>query len=189
MRFLLVLTALMLAVAAGVWWKTTQHDGAVPDALEVDPNLGAATFGVAPARSVKPPVKESNSAPASFSREESQPANAGAAMPEASAADAVTPGSLLTPAGGGDPKEPQAAANEKLAAAAAAAAKPVTPATYAVKDGDTLYRIVLRAYGTAPEELVDAVAKANGLRDPSQISVGQAIKLPSLAGWPTPKKL
>jgi len=187
MRFLLVLTALMLAVAGGVWWKTTRDDSSTPGALDADPNLGAATFGVLPPRAGSPPLKESTATNASLTREPPL-ASSGSTPPlgEASAADAVAPGSSLTPAGGGDPREPQSPANEKPSN--------VTPpapaaASYAVKDGDTFYRIVLRAYGTAPQELVDAVARANGLRDPSQISAGQTLTLPSLAGWPPPKKL
>lgn len=183
MRFLLVLTVLMLTVAAGVWWKTARVSEPAPDALANDPNLGAATFGVLPERPAPLPTKEPRATPASLERETPEPAPAGAPLGAASAADAVAPGSALKPAGGGDPPEPQSAANEKPAPPAAAGA-----VTHAVRSGETFYRIVLRAYGTAPPELIDAVAKANGLRDPSQIREGQQLKLPSLAGWPAPKR-
>jgi nucleoid-associated protein YgaU len=184
MRFLLVLTALMLAVAAGIWWKTTRDSGDAPNALDPDPNLGAATFGLLPEPAAPAPMKESAATPASLTRETPAAGKDAAPLGQASAADAVAPGSKLTPAGGGDPPEPQSAANEKPAAPPAAAAR-----SYVVKSGDTFYRIVSRAYGTAPQELLDAVAKANGLRDPSQIKEGQKLTLPSLAGWPAPKKL
>lgn len=179
MRFLIVLTVLMLAVGAGVWWKTAHAEAPAPGALDADPNLGVAIFGAAPA--VAPPPKPTPEAvPASFQ----SPAASAAVPPQetlaaAGAADAVASGSGKPPAGGGDPKEPQTAANEKPAADA-------TTATATVQKGDTLYRIVLRAYGTAPKELVDAVARANGLEDAGAISPGQKIRLPSLAGWPAP---
>ena len=196
MRFLLVLTALMLAVAAGIWWKTTRNDAPGPGALDPDPNLGAATFGLREDPASPLPLKEPAATNASLSGKAPTLPQPGSTppLPKASAADAVAPGSRLTPAGGGDPKEPQAAANEKLAAAAAAAATPPAApanaaASYVVKEGDTFYRIVLRAYGTAPQELQDAVAKSNGLRNSAQISAGQKLTLPSLAGWPAPKKL
>lgn len=184
MRLLLILTALMLAIAGGVWWKTTQAGAGDPDgALLTDPNLGIATFG---AQNEAPP-----------------PAPGGTATPDA-AADANAKKNLAVPAEAvlrnpherattGDPKEPPTAANEAPPPAAAppTAQAPAAPkeVAYVVKNGDTLYQIVKRAYGTAATELIADVAKANGLKDAGALKVGQKLKLPSLAGYPAPKSI
>ena len=55
-----------------------------------------------------------------------------------------------------------------------------------VKDGETLYRIVLNAYGTAPAELVEAVSTANQLQSSGSIDKGQTLKLPVIEGFPAP---
>lgn len=169
----------MLAIAAGAWWKTSHADPG-PDPLDPDPNLGVATFGAAPEPVLPVPAK----APASSEASLPVPASSTPAaepLAEAGAADAQPSATGLPPAGGGDPKEPQSAANEPLSPQAA-------PLKHVVRSGETLYRIVLRAYGSAPAELVEAVAKANGLRDAGAISEGQTLTLPSLAGWPAPKR-
>jgi LysM repeat protein len=173
MRLLLILTALMLAIAGGIWWKTTRADAGDPNgALQTDPNLGITTFGALP---------ESPAAPPASGAGQPAPAAANASSEKPIPADAV----LRNPherAAGSDPKEPQTAANEiKIPAA------PPAPGTHQVRSGETLYRIVLNAYGTAPPELIQEVAKANGLKDPSALKVGQKVKLPSIAGWPAPK--
>ncbi len=183
MRLLLLLTALMLAIAGGVWWKTTRSaDGDPNGALQTDPGLGIATFGAAPATNSgaapdhAPPV----AAPASSGRGDlALPSEAVLRNPHEQATN-------------GDPKEPPTAANEVKPPPApvtppAAAAPATADRAYTVKSGDTLYQIVKRAYGTAPQELVADVAKANGMKDPSALKVGQKLKLPSLAGYPAPK--
>lgn len=166
----------MLAIAGGIWWKTTRADAGDPNgALQTDPNLGITTFGVLPETPASVPVANASNpqpAPASASKEKALPADAALKNPHERATS-------------GDPKEPQTAANEIKSA-------PVIPAAPAaaghlVKSGETLYRIVLNAYGTAPPELIQEVAKANGLKDPTALKVGQKVKLPSIAGWPAPK--
>lgn len=185
MRFLLVLTALMLAVAAGVWWKTTRADDSALDPLAPDPSLGAVTFGAQPESKPPAPAKQPAATPANLpAKEAAPPQPAAAPLGEAGPADATAPGSGRLPAGGGDPREPQTPANERPKPAE----PPPAPLQHVVKDGENLYRIVLKAYGTAPEALVDAVARANGLRDAGTISPGQTLTLPSLAGWPPPKR-
>jgi nucleoid-associated protein YgaU len=173
MRLLLILTALMLAIAAGVWWKTTRADAGDPEgALQTDPNWGVATFGAAPET---PPAQPAVAAqPAAAKENLAVPAEAVLRNPHEKATQ-------------GDPKEPPLAANEIKPAAPALAA--ATDLRYTVKSGETLYRIVMRAYGTAPAELIAEVAKANGLKDPGALKAGQKLKLPSIAGWPAPKPL
>jgi len=172
MRLLLILTALMLAIAGGIWWKTTRADEGDPNgALQTDPNLGITTFGAAPA-SPAAGAGQGAAAPAAASGEKPIPADAALRNPHERAT-------------GGDPKEPQTAANEIKIPAASASAPPA--GMHQVKSGETLYRIVLNAYGTAAPELVQEVAKANGMKDASALKVGQKVKLPTLAGWPAPK--
>lgn len=54
-------------------------------------------------------------------------------------------------------------------------AKKVTAKTYTVKRGDTLSHIALRFTGNAMN--YKKIAKANGIKNPNRISVGQVIKL------------
>ena len=48
--------------------------------------------------------------------------------------------------------------------------------TYTVKKGDTLSKIAARLLGSASKW--QAIAKANGLRNPNSLKVGQVLKLP-----------
>lgn len=50
-----------------------------------------------------------------------------------------------------------------------------------VPDGSSLSMVVWRHYGTAPEPLVRAVARYNGLDDPNLVRAGQALRLPPRA--------
>ncbi len=52
---------------------------------------------------------------------------------------------------------------------------------YVVADGDSLSKICVAVYGTARKEVVDAVARVNGLADPGAIRVGQHLVLPPIA--------
>jgi LysM repeat protein len=56
-----------------------------------------------------------------------------------------------------------------------------TPVTYVVKAGDQLARIAAK-YGVT----VAAIQKANGIKDPNLIKVGQKLIIPLPAGTPTP---
>ncbi|XXF81160.1 LysM domain-containing protein [Myxococcaceae bacterium GXIMD 01537] len=68
---------------------------------------------------------------------------------------------------------------------ASPSSKPTTPTaqTVKVKSGDTLGAIAKR-YNTT----VDALAKANGIKNPNAISVGQTLRIPSGGGTTTPSK-
>ncbi len=57
-----------------------------------------------------------------------------------------------------------------------AAHTPSGPTTYVVKRGDTLYRIAVAHYGDG--KMWKAIAKANGISNPSKISVGVKLVLP-----------
>ena len=57
-----------------------------------------------------------------------------------------------------------------------------------IRDGDSLYKILRGAYGKANETLVEAVAKANRLEDPSNLNVGKVLLLPEVPGFQTPQQ-
>lgn len=59
---------------------------------------------------------------------------------------------------------------------------------YTVKEGDTLYRILMNAYGKANDALIDSVAVASDLDDPSLLSPGMELILPIVPGYDPPKK-
>lgn len=51
---------------------------------------------------------------------------------------------------------------------------------HVVQKGDVLSKICSAYYGTARKDVVDAVARANGLADPQALRVGQQLVLPPL---------
>jgi nucleoid-associated protein YgaU len=59
---------------------------------------------------------------------------------------------------------------------------------YVVVAGDSLSEICSVAYGTARKDVVEAVARANGLTDPGAIRVGQHLVLPPLAELSSPPR-
>jgi nucleoid-associated protein YgaU len=59
---------------------------------------------------------------------------------------------------------------------------------YTVKEGDTLYGILSRAYGKANQALIDSVAVASDLDDPSRLSPGMVLVLPQVPGFDAPKR-
>jgi peptidoglycan/xylan/chitin deacetylase (PgdA/CDA1 family) len=58
---------------------------------------------------------------------------------------------------------------------------PPTGVTYVVQAGDTLFSIAQR-FGVS----VEAIAEANGISDPTSITVGQALLIPGVTATPTP---
>jgi nucleoid-associated protein YgaU len=62
-----------------------------------------------------------------------------------------------------------------------------TVLSYTVKDGDTLYRILMNAYGAASPDLIEAIASANEMDDPGAITPGDVLKLPEVEGFSKPK--
>ena len=170
MRTLLGLTVLMLALAAAVWWKTSGDDqGDLPPNRSDDPNQGILTVGGE--EGGNEPGGDPADGPAEASGNAGgDPANAGG-TPEAGGSE----GGEETPT----PEPDGPAGGEELDPTSGVL-------VHEVAEGETLYRIVLNAYGTAPEDLVEAVAKANGLIDSAAIETGQPLELPSIEGYPEP---
>ena len=53
-----------------------------------------------------------------------------------------------------------------------------TTQTYTVAEGDTCYSICMKYYGEGTTEICEALARYNGLDDPTLIWVGQTLKIP-----------
>jgi len=168
MRTLLALTALMLLLATAVWWKTKSTDtpSTLPPTTQEDPYKGVVTLGT---------KGKTNLAEASFPKV--YPPNDG---------DGDHEGSRTTHA------EPMLDREAAFAPPAKPAQNPVIQVaagkTYTIQSGDTLYRILVRAYGTAPESLVEAIAEANALTDPSALTVGATLQLPVISGFQPPQQ-
>jgi len=172
MRTLLALTALMLLLATAVWWKTQTTDEAtnLPPTTQEDPYGGVVTLGTQGKTSL---------AEASFPK---------------------TSSSTQKSDGNGDHEARQDSQNEDALPEPPADIAPTPPAkpdpivevptgrAYIIQSGDTLYRILVRAYGTAPEELIDAIAEANAMSDPSALTVGATLKLPLVSGFQPPQQ-
>lgn len=73
--------------------------------------------------------------------------------------------------------EAAAPATQTAAPSAAVAAAPAAPQTYTVVAGDSLWRISARLLGGGSKW--PSIAKANELRNPNRLSIGQELKLPA----------
>ena len=165
MRTLLALTALMLLLATAVWWKTRPADSAIlPPTSAEDPLRGVITMGV---------QGDEGLAEASFPTAEP-------VLPSDAAGDHED----ITPAGalGEDPNP-----LPPLEPSPDPAIETPAPIRYTVQAGDSLYRILMGAYGSAAEELLQAVAAANALDDPSALAIGQILALPRVSGFRAPR--
>ena len=176
MRSLLVLAGVLVLLAGAVTWKlllpaadtpVRATDGAEGRVLLGLPaGEGEPLDPLALARASASAAREAASTPGG---RENLPADAGF-VGDGGAAPANAP-----------PRDP---GGERTPAAAA---PPARPLTYRVRSGDSLYRIVMRAYGTAPPDLLAAVAIANRMKDPSMLVADQDLTLPVLEHWPAPK--
>ena len=89
------------------------------------------------------------------------------------------------------PDEPSPAPASTSGPVPVTAAVPVVekaPLAYTVEDGDSLYRIVRRVYGTADDTLIQEIATANHPADAGSLAIGQKLSLPLLEGYPAPKR-
>lgn len=169
MRTLLALTALMLLLATAVWWKTkpTDEPTKLPPTTQEDPYSGVVTLGT---------KGKTTLAEASFPKPKKMPTDGGGDHEGSSQSNNVD---ALPPLPEPEPVEPSKP-------------DPViqvpTGKTYIIQSGDTLYRILVRAYGSAPEELVDAIAEANAMNDPGALQVGATLKLPIVSGFEPPQQ-
>lgn len=171
MRTLLALTALMLVLAGAVWWKTrpAENINNMPATTSSDSRVGIATVGMAGSGPTE--ANFPTTPPNDGGQDHELPPEPGAGQDSAPPVDPTPP--QVDPEPVVIPPKP-----------------PVVPAIlqYTVVSGDSLYGIVKRAYGTAPEDLVNTIATANGLADPSALGLGQVLRLPVIEGFTAPQK-
>ena len=153
MRTILVLSSLLLILAAAIWVRTFRTDG--QERTEADPNTGVLFVGIPE--------------PADAPLEHALAADADSQLPvpeevttaqitqsiETLEADQTTPTeAAFTP-------EPQ-------------------PISYKVGEGESLWGIIQKHYGKVGEPLIQMVAKANELNDPSMLRPGMTLVLPPI---------
>ena len=172
MRTLLALTALMLVLAGAVWWKTRPAEDLdnMPPTTISDENVGVATIGKEGSAPVEANYPKKSGSDGGGDHEGPVELDDNNRSGEQSPPDADD----LTPPAPPNELEPT---------------PPVAVAiTHTIASGDTLYGLVTRAYGTAPQALVDAVAAANNMSDPGALEIGQVVTFPEISGFSAPQK-
>jgi len=195
MRSLATLGGLILLIVLAIAWKISNQ---VEAGQEVDSNTGVITLGV---------INEDGSLAKSTAEKSS------AGSPQGTSPDGLVPppsnsdSPASTPADSPNPNTPSSNAPEEgghEGSSTPAKEPPIPPAPtpeepetqptaethvlYVVAEGDTLYSILMRTYGKANEELIEAIAQANELDDPSALSIGMQLKLPAVEGYDAPQR-
>ncbi len=202
MRALILLTAVVGLMALALVWKFQgpSPSPAPADAAPAIEKSGRVLVGLdasAPASaSVTRPAASAASDPAGTS-----------ARPAASDPARTEPRTVGTPrtapgaSDAGSEDHPMRASAQEAAATGPGRAAPASSGTggerrvlptsdsltHTVVRGDTLYSLLKRAYGRVGDELLFAVADANGMDDPGSLEVGQVLVLPVVAGYPAPE--
>jgi nucleoid-associated protein YgaU len=156
--------------AAGNETNSPTGEGASGDSTgsdSVDPNRGGS------AGAANPPAND----PATNTGGESG-GNSGSGSPGTDS----TRGNATTDPPGQDPATEQGGDNSTPEPSPAS-----KDVVYTVQEGDTLYRILMNAYGKATPDLIEEIAVANQMDDPGAISPGDELKLPKVEGYPDPK--
>ena len=189
MRSLATLGGVLVLVVLAIAWKISNQ---VEAGQEPDKNTGRVTLGVSEEGADTP------ARPAGGQANEPEP-------PTLPAGDTPgTSGNDPKPTPPEDPEPGSSSSNEPTVPAGAPAdeppvqpepASPTPPAEeeiagirYTVQEGDTLYRILMNAYGKANDALIDSVAVASDLDDPSRLRPGMELILPAVPGYDAPKK-
>lgn len=176
MRPLILLGALVAVFAGFIMWKTFTPPPE-PAPAPPDASTGVLIVGLPPEAGTNlaiadssPPAMDGASEVASTLTENQSPLNA---------ANPSTP----------EPSEASFADTETARVNPATVVELPTPliVKYEVQQDDTLYRILRFAYDKANQELVDAVASANKMDDPSELMVGQVLILPLVNGYQSPR--
>jgi len=176
MRPLILLGALVAVFAGFIMWKTITP---TPQPAPVPPNAntGVLIVGLPPETGTDLAIADATTPSVD------SPTEVATTSPEnlspLSAANPSTP----------EPSEAAFANTEPAGVNPATVVEKSTPliVKYKVKQDDTLYRILRFAYDKANQELVDAVASANNMDDPSELMVGQMLILPPVKGYQSPR--
>ena len=161
----------MLLLATAVWWKTQSADeqSSLPPTTQEDPYRGVVTLGTQGKTSLAeasfPKTSSTQRSDGDGDHEGWQGSQNEDAQPNPPSNENRTPPTLPDPV-----------------------IEIPTGKSYTIQSGDTLYRILVRAYGSAPEELVDAIAEANAMSDPGALTVGATLQLPIVSGFQPPQQ-
>ncbi|MAW61650.1 MAG: hypothetical protein CMJ94_12585 [Planctomycetes bacterium] len=195
MRSLATLGGVLVLIVLAIAWKISNQ---VEAGQEPDKNTGRVTLGVLPEDGETPPTQPASGNPGSGATE--NPGSLPAAdTPETSGQDPAPLGGEQNQPRSGQDKEPSEPAPPPAQPSAPATQPESTPPAppvdeeiaglrYTVKEGDTLYSILMRAYGKANDALIDAVAVASDLDDPGRLSPGMILVLPQVSGYAAPKQ-
>lgn len=189
MRSLATLGGLLVLIVLAIAWKISNQ---VEAGQEPDKKPGRITLGVHP-----DDVQDSDAA---SKRNSASPGNAEnpAGKQEPKTTPTAKPAEApVKPATQPEPKPNQPEQSDPPAQPKEEAPVQPTPPPvgneieglrYTVKEGDTLYGILSRAYGKANQALIDSIAVASDLDDPSRLSPGMVLVLPQLPGFDAPKR-
>jgi LysM repeat protein len=189
MRTLIGLTTLMLVLAAAVWWKTRAADdpGQLPATTTSNPREGVATVGLREGDRTEGSTP-TPAAGAGGGRATEAGFGGGETGGATESGNTTEMGDWIS-SGGDEPSKRGSDPVPPPVVDPPVEEPPAPPVLkHTVAEGETLYRIVVNAYGTAPAALVEAVAAANGLDDPGRLGVGDVLELPELPGYPAPAR-
>jgi LysM domain-containing protein len=190
MRSLATLGGVIVLIVLAIAWKISNQ---VEAGLEPAENSGVVLLGVSPDESqadANGPAREASEGNSTTTNNE-----LGAGSPATGdPADSLA----LSNSKDAEPKDP-AAQSDGSPNSAGTNDDPPGPdpntlagdsaVIYIVQSNETMYGILMRAYGKASPDLIEAVAAANHMDDPSALNVGQSLRLPVVPGFPAPKKL
>lgn len=191
MRSLATLGGVLVLIVLAIAWKISNQ---VEAGQEPDNNKGRVTLGVSEGAGENSPNRPAGG----DATQPSQPELPAGDNPETSGNDPE----LSAPSGNealGNPTGEQADPSTPPANEPPVQPEPTIDPTppaeeeiagirYTVKEGDTLYRILMNAYGKANDALIDSVAVASDLDDPGQLRPGMELVLPVIPGYDPPKR-
>ena len=187
MRSLATLGGILVLIVLAIAWKISNE---VEAGQEPDKNPGRITLGV----QADDPSESEGETKRNSASLENNAASAGTQEPKTPAASKPAetppskPASPASPASQTPPSQPAPAVQPPVAPITPPAEDEVAGIRYTVKEGDTLYGILTRAYGKANQALIDSIAVASDLDDPSRLSPGMVLVLPQVPGFDAPKR-
>lgn len=196
MRSLATLGGVLVLIVLAIAWKISNQVEAGQDPTD---DSGRVTLGMIP-EDADPDLRPSQAVSAKSENKGGQDTPPLPAAPEGAAPSAAEEIGETPPFTPGDPSsnKPEAQPQPTAEDEPQPAPVEVTPEPpveeelaglrYTVQSGDTLYGILMRAYGKADEALIDSIAVASDLDDPSQLSVGLTLILPKVPGYQDPKQ-
>ena len=171
MRSLATLGSVLVLIVLAIAWRISNT---VDAGQKPDPNSGIVTLGIEPDL----PRNEGSQ----NNETTANPSASGNSTPPIDSAESDGAQNQDSPNSGAEP------APDDLPRSTDPVLQPETPKEirYTVLEGDTLYQILMDAYGKATPELIETVASANDMHDPGALVLGQTLILPIVEGFETP---